>query len=71
MLIPLQKLVNTTNEIIDSANTEEEIKIAITQRNNAINLINNQEIKILALQKKLKTISTSIEIFQIIVTILS
>lgn len=67
----LQKLVNKTNEIIDNADTEEKIQIAITSRNNAINIINNQELKVLSLQKKLKTISTSINIFQIVLTILS
>jgi len=67
----LQELVNNTNKIIDVASTPNQIAQANTLRNAAIQIINNQEKKIASLQSTLQTISTFIQIFSVIVTVLS
>jgi hypothetical protein len=67
----LQDLVNKTNIVIDSANTQNQINQAITLRNAAIQIINNQEKKVLSLQNTINTISTFIQVFNTIVSILS
>lgn len=67
----LQELVDKTNAIIDAAVTPEQIVQAIAAKNAALALINNQEQKIISIQNTIKTISTFIQIFSTIVTILS
>lgn len=67
----LQELVDKTNAIIDAAVTPEQIVQAIAAKNAALALINNQEQKIISVQNTIKTISTFIQIFSTIVTILS
>jgi len=67
----IEKSVNETNEVIDSADTNAEILQAISLKNSTITLINNQELKILSLQKTLKDISSLIQIFSLVLNILS
>lgn len=67
----LQELVNKTNTIIDAASTPIQIEQATILRNSCIQIINNQENKILSLQSTLQTISTLIQVFSVIVSILS
>jgi len=58
----LQELVDTTNEIIDSADTPENIQQAIVARNNALKIINDQE-------KKLNILRILITILRIVIVI--
>jgi hypothetical protein len=58
----LQELVNKTNAIIDAANTPEEIQRAIIARNNAIQIINNQE-------QKLNIVRTLITVLKVVIII--
>lgn len=67
----IEKLINDTNEVIDNTNTDDKVIQAINLKNSAIAIINNQESKILSLQNTLKDISTVIQIFSLVLTILS
>jgi hypothetical protein len=67
----LQELVNKTNTVIDNASTPTQIEQATILRNSCIQIINNQEKKILSLQSTIQTISTLIQVFSVIVSILS
>ena len=67
----LQELVDKTNKTIDAATTPTQISQATILRNSCIQIINNQEKKILSLQNTLQTISSFTQIFTIIVSILS
>jgi hypothetical protein len=67
----LQELVNKTNTIIDTASTPTQIEQATILRNSCLQIINNQEKKILSLQSTIQTISTLIQVFSVIVSILS
>jgi len=58
----LQELVDKTNEIIDTATTPSEIQQAIIARNNAIQIINNQE-------KKLSIVRALITVLKVIIII--
>jgi len=67
----LNESIDKTNNIIDNAVTEDDIKQAIISKNSTLLLINNQESKILSIQNQLKTISTIIQIFSLLLNILS
>jgi len=58
----LQELVDTTNEIIDAADTPEKIQQAIVARNNALKIIDDQE-------KKLNILRILITILRIVIVI--
>ncbi len=66
----LQELVDKTNEIIDAADTIEKINQARILRNNALNIINNQEVKITRIRNVIKTIQRIIEILNTVLTII-
>jgi len=58
----LQELVDTTNEIIDAADTPEKIQQAIVARNNALKIIDDQE-------RKLNILRILITILRIVIVI--
>ena len=66
----LQELVNKTNIAIDAASTPIQIEQATILRNSCIQIINNQERKILSLQSTLQTISIIVNFLYVIVNII-
>lgn len=67
----LQELVNKTNTVIDAAVTPEQIKQAVILRNSAIQIINNQENKVMAMQGVINTINAIIVSLNIVINIAS
>jgi hypothetical protein len=67
----LQDLVNKTNDIIDAAETIDQINQARIARNGCINKINQQEVRIQAAIKVLNTISIILSVFSILNKILT
>jgi DNA repair exonuclease SbcCD ATPase subunit len=67
----LQELVNDTNEIIDTADTPEKIQQAIIARNNAIQIINNQEKKLEIVRILIKVLQVVIIVSEIIIIVLT
>ena len=67
----LQDLVNKTNEIIDAAQTIDQINQARISRNGCINKINQQEARIQAAIKVLNTINIILTVFSVLNKILS
>lgn len=63
----LQELVNKTNEIIDNANTLEKINQARISRSSALNILNNQEKKLVTVRNIIQTIQKTINILNIII----
>lgn len=66
----LQDLVNQTNDYIDKSNTKEDINQSIILRNTALNIINNQELKLKSLKDTTKMIKTVVDISSIVLQIL-
>jgi hypothetical protein len=67
----LQDLVNKTNDIIDAAETIDQINQARIARNGCINKINQQEVRIQAAIKVLNTISIILSVFSVLNKILT
>jgi hypothetical protein len=67
----LQELVDKTNEIIDAATTPSEIQQAIIARNNAIQIINNQEQKLSIVKALITVLKVIIIISEVIIIILT
>lgn len=67
----LQDLVNKTNDIIDAAETIDQINQARVARNGCINKINQQEARIQSAIKVLNTINVILTVFNILNKILS
>jgi len=66
----LQELVDKTNEIIDNADTPLKINAARIVRNNALTILNNQEAKIISIQKVVEKIQRIIEILNNVLRII-
>lgn len=60
----LQKLVDQTNEIIDTATTPEQLEQARVSRNAAYNVLNNNEQNIVSIQRTLSIILVTTSILQ-------
>ena len=67
----LQDLVDKTNDIIDAAETIDQLNQARVARNRAISIINQQENKIKAILSVLNTLNTILTIFGILVALLN
>jgi hypothetical protein len=67
----LQDLVNKTNNIIDAAETIDQINQARVARNGCISKINQQEARIQAAIKVLNTISIILNVFNVLNSVLS
>ena len=67
----LQDLVDKTNDIIDAAETIDQLNQARIARNRAISIINQQENKIKAILSILNTLNTILTIFGILVALLN
>lgn len=67
----LQDLVNKTNDIIDAAQTIDQINQARIARNGCINKINQQEVRIQAAIKVLNTINIILTVFSVLNKILT
>ena len=66
----LQELVDKTNEVIDAADTLPKINQARILRNNALTIINNQEVKITRLKNIIQTIQKIIGILTSVVILI-
>ena len=67
----LQELVDKTNDIIDAAETIDQLNQARIARNNCISKINQQEERIRAILTVLNTLNTILTIFGILVALLN
>lgn len=67
----LQKLVDELNVDIDAARTKEQIAIVKVKKDSAINLINNNEQKVLNIKSLIETLNKLILIFTLIFTVIT
>jgi hypothetical protein len=66
----LQDLVDNTNDVISNATTQQDINAARVLRNSTLSILNDNERKLLSLQKLVNTINNIITILNIILSII-
>jgi hypothetical protein len=66
----LQDLVDNTNDVISNATTQQDINAARVLRNSTLSILNNNERKLLSLQKLVSTINSIITVLNITLSII-